>query len=191
MGRLKVLLAEDEAVIRLFLRQTLEEAGHIVVGEAGDGEEAVRLADALGPDVVILDIKMPLMTGLEAAERIGKSKTAACVIITAYPEREFVEQAQKPGVFAFLVKPFYAPALLAAVELARARFDELRQLERELADSNDRLEGRRLIDRAKGLLMDRHGLKEAEAFRALQVRAMKTRKALADVAKDVIAEKPA
>ena len=188
---LRVLIAEDEAVIRLFLRRSLEEAGHVVIGEAGNGEEAVQLADALGPDVVILDIKMPRLSGLEAAERIGKRRSAACVIITAYPEREFVEKATQPGVFAFLVKPFHAPALLAAVELARARFVEVRQVERELTDSRGRLEGRRLIDRAKGVLMDKHGLKEAEAFRAMQLRSMQTRKALEDVAADIIAGKPA
>jgi response regulator NasT len=183
----KILIAEDESIIRMDLRETLERAGHSVVAEAGDGREAVRLAETLRPDACLLDIKMPLLSGLTAALRITKKKIAPCVILTAYRDRKLIDRARRAGAYTFLVKPFQEPELLGALELAATRFEELRALERELDGARSALEARKLIDRAKGLLMDRHGLKEAEAFRVLQKRAMETRRSLSDIAREVLA----
>ncbi len=188
-GPVKILVADDESIIRMDLRETLEAAGHEVVGEAADGREAVSLADQLQPDAVLLDIKMPRMSGLTAA---GKIRGAPCVILTAYKDARTIARAKRSGAYTFLVKPFREAELLAALELAAARFEERRALEAELADSRGKLEARRTIERAKGLLMDRHGLKEGEAFRLLQKRSMDTRRTLVEVAREILAaEKPA
>lgn len=183
---MKVVIAEDESVIRMDLRETLERAGHSVVGEAGNGREAVELAETLRPDVVLLDIKMPILSGITAALRITKKRVAPCVILTAYRDRKLIDRAKRSGAYTFLVKPFQEPELLGALELAAARFEETRVLERELDGARSALEARKWIDRARGLLMDRHGLSEAEAFRVLQKRAMDTRRSLADVAREVL-----
>lgn len=180
---MKIVIADDESVIRMDLREALEGAGHEVVGEAADGREAVALAETLQPDVVLLDVKMPRMSGVVAA---GKIKAAPCVILTAYPDARTVARAKKSGAFTFLLKPYKEAELLAALEMAAARFEERRALERELADSRGKLEARKIIDRAKGLLMDRHGLKEGEAFRLLQKRSMDTRRSLVEVAKEIL-----
>jgi len=180
----KVLIADDESIIRMDLRETLEAAGHEVVGEAADGRQAVALAETLQPDVVILDVKMPRLGGLAAAARI---RSAPCVILTAYKDAKTIAKARASGAFMFLVKPYQEAELLAALELAAARFEERRTLEAELADSRGKLEARKIIDRAKGLLMDRHGLKEGEAFRLLQKRSMDTRRTLVEVAKEILA----
>ena len=183
MPAVKIVIADDESVIRMDLRETLEEAGHEVVGEARDGKEAVALVETLQPDAVLLDVKMPRMSGLIAA---GKIRSAPCIILTAYKDSKTIARARKSGVFTFLVKPYKEPELLAALELAVARFEERRALETELADSRHKLEARKIIDRAKGLLMDKHGLKEGEAFRLLQKRSMDTRRSLVEVAKEIL-----
>jgi len=187
-GLMKVLLAEDESVIRMDLRETLERAGYAVVAEASNGREAVELAETLMPDVVLLDIKMPRLSGLTAALRITKKRIAPCVILTAYRDRKLIERARRSGATTFLVKPFQEPELVAALELAAARFEETRVLERELESARSALEGRKLIDRAKGFLMDRHGLKESEAFRILQKRAMDNRRPISDIARELLAQ---
>jgi response regulator NasT len=180
----RILLADDESIIRMDLKEALEAAGHQIVGEAADGKEAVALAEALQPDAILLDIKMPRMTGLAAAAKI---KSAPCVILTAYKDAKTIAKARKSGAYTFLVKPYKESELLAALELAAARFDEKRALEAELADSRGKLEARKLIDRAKGVLMDRHGLKEGDAFRLLQKRSMDTRRTIVEVAKEILA----
>lgn len=186
---MKILIADDESIIRMDLRETLEAAGHEVVGEAADGRQAVALAEALQPDAVLLDVKMPRMNGLSAASKI---KAAPCVLLTAYKDAKTIAGAKKSGAYTFLVKPYKEAELLAALELAAARFEERQALERELADSRGKLEARKLIDRAKGLLMDKHGLKEGEAFRVLQKRSMDTRRTLVEVAKEILGgQKPA
>jgi response regulator NasT len=152
-GSRRVLIAEDEALIRLDLREMLVEEGYDVVGEAGDGETAVRLAEELKPDLVILDIKMPVMDGLAAAEKIAGSRLAAVVILTAFSQRELVERARAAGAMAYLVKPFQKSDLVPAIEIALSRFSELSILEAEVATLTDRLETRKVVERAKGQLM--------------------------------------
>src|SRR2546427_4633870 len=174
-ARRRVLIAEDEALIRLDLAEMLVEEGYDVVGEAGDGENAVRLAEELRPDLVILDIKMPIMDGLAAAEKIADARIAPVVILTAFSQRELVERARQAGAMAYLVKPFAKHDLVPAIELAVSRFAELQALENEVAGLNDRLETRKVVERAKGLLMSKQGLSEPEAFRWIQRTAMDRR----------------
>ncbi|MGH2686529.1 MAG: ANTAR domain-containing response regulator [Actinomycetota bacterium] len=178
-----VLLAEDEALIRLDLKEMLEEEGYEVVGEAGDGESAVRLARERRPDLVILDIKMPGLDGLTAAQRISEEGLAPVVVLTAFSQRELVERAARAGAMAYLVKPFQKADVLPAIEVAVARYGQIQELEDEVADREERLETRTLVDRAKGVLMDTYRMKEADAFRFLQKTAMDRRLKLAEVAR--------
>jgi response regulator NasT len=182
----RVLVAEDEALIRLDLVEMLREEGYQVVGEAGDGEEAVRLAGELRPDLVILDVKMPKMDGIEAASVIAKERIAPVVILTAFSQRDLVERARDAGAMAYLVKPFAKRDLVPAVELAMSRFSELQALENEVASLTDRLETRKVIERAKGLLMSAQGLTEPEAFRWIQRTAMDRRTTMKAVAEAVV-----
>ena len=182
----RVLVAEDEALIRLDLVEMLREEGYQVVGEAGDGEEAVRLAGELRPDLVILDVKMPKMDGIEAASEIAKDRIAPVVILTAFSQRDLVERARDAGAMAYLVKPFAKRDLVPAVELAMSRFSELQALENEVASLTDRLETRKVIERAKGLLMSAQGLSEPEAFRWIQRTAMDRRTTMKAVAEAVV-----
>ena len=182
----RVLVAEDEALIRLDLVEMLREEGYQVVGEAGDGEEAVRLAGELRPDLVILDVKMPKMDGIEAASVIAKDRIAPVVILTAFSQRDLVERARDAGAMAYLVKPFAKRDLVPAVELAMSRFSELQALENEVASLTDRLETRKVIERAKGLLMSAQGLTEPEAFRWIQRTAMDRRTTMKAVAEAVV-----
>lgn len=182
----RVLVAEDEALIRLDLVEMLREEGYQVVGEAGDGEEAIKLATELKPDLVILDVKMPKLDGIEAASKITGDRVAPVVILTAFSQRDLVERARDAGTMAYLVKPFAKRDLVPAIELAISRFAELQALEAEVAGLTDRLETRKLIDRAKGLLMTKQGLSEPDAFRWIQRTAMDRRTTMKAVAQAVI-----
>jgi AmiR/NasT family two-component response regulator len=184
----RVLIAEDEALIRLDLREMLVEEGYDVVGEAGDGEAAVKLAEELKPDLVILDVKMPIMDGIAAAERIAGSRIAPVVILTAFSQRELVERARAAGAMAYLVKPFQKSDLVPAIEVALSRYSELSQLESEVASLTDRLETRKAVERAKGRLMATYGMTEPEAFKWIQRTAMDHRLTMREVADRIIAE---
>ncbi len=181
-----IVIAEDEAIIRLDLRELLEEEGYAVVGEAGRGDQAVVLADQLRPDVVILDVKMPGMDGIEAAKQICAMGHSAVLMLTAFSQREIVEQARDAGALAYLVKPFQKSDLVPAIELASARFAETKALVAEVGELQDRLEVRKLLDRAKGLLADQYGLKEADAFQFIQRRAMSDRSTMRAVAESIL-----
>jgi response regulator NasT len=183
---MRVLIAEDEALIRLDLREMLEEEGFDVVGEAADGEQAVALATKLHPDLVICDIKMPKMDGIQAAAQITEARIAPVVMLTAFSQRDLIERARDAGAMAYLVKPFQKRDLLPAIEMASSRFAEMRALEAEVTGLRERLEARKLIERAKGMLMTRHGLSEPEAFRWIQRAAMDNRTSMRAVAELVL-----
>ncbi|MFF3179415.1 ANTAR domain-containing response regulator [Rhodococcus pyridinivorans] len=178
----RVVVAEDEALIRLDLVEMLREEGYEVVGEAGDGQRAVELAEELRPDLVIMDVKMPRRDGIDAASEIAQRRIAPVVILTAFSQRELVERARDAGAMAYLVKPFSKSDLVPAIEVAVSRFSELRELEREVQGLNDRFETRKLVDRAKGLLMEKHAMTEPEAFRWIQRAAMDRRTTMKQVA---------
>jgi two-component system, response regulator PdtaR len=188
--RRRVLIAEDEALIRLDLREMLIEEGYDVVGEAADGETALRLAEQTRPDLVILDIKMPIMDGLAAAEKIAAARLAPVVILTAFSQRDLVERARAAGAMAYLVKPFQKSDLVPAIEIAASRFAEMTALETEVATLTDRLETRKLVERAKGALMTTYSMTEPQAFRWIQRTAMDHRMTMRDVAERIIAETP-
>ena len=183
----RVLIAEDEAIIRLDLRETLEEEGYEIVAETGRGDEAVELARSMGPDLAILDIKMPGMDGLEAARLITDERLCGVLVLTAFSQRDFIEQARDAGALAYLVKPFQKSDLVPAIELAIARFRELSALADEVKGLEEQLETRKVVDRAKGLLMDRHGLSEQDAFSFIQKRAMSERTKMKTIAERVVA----
>ncbi len=190
---LRVVIAEDEAIIRLDLKEILEEEGYEVVGAASRGEEAIDLIRNLRPDLAILDVKMPGKDGIEVASELSQENICPVVILTAFSQRSFVEQARDAGVLAYLVKPFQASDLVPAIELARARFQERAALEQEVSNLSDKveratrqLETRKLLDRAKGILMDRDSFSEPAAFEFIQKTAMDTRSTMAEVAQRVI-----
>jgi response regulator NasT len=183
----RVLLAEDEALIRLDLKEMLQEEGYDVVGEAGDGETAVKLAEQLRPDLIILDVKMPGMDGITAAERIAANRIAPVVILTAFSQRDLVERARDAGAMAYLVKPFQKRDLLPAIEMAVSRHAEIVSLESEVSTLGERLEARKIVERAKGVLQVEHGLSEPEAFRWIQRTSMNRRSTMRSVAEAVIA----
>src|SRR4051812_20001292 len=189
----RVLVAEDEAIIRLDLKEMLEEEGYDVVGEAGDGEQAVRLAEELKPDLVILDVKMPVLDGISAAEKIVQARIAPVVMLTAFSQRELVERAVDAGAMAYLVKPFAKSDLLPTIEVAVSRHAQLTALEKEVDDLHDRLETRKIVDRAKGKLQAEHGMSEPDAFRWIQKTSMDRRTSMRAVADGVVAgtESPA
>lgn len=182
----RVVIAEDEAIIRLDLKELLEEEGYDVVAETGRGDEAVELVRANKPDLAILDIKMPGMDGLTAARHIAGERQCAVLILTAFSQRDLVEQARDAGALAYIVKPFQKSDLIPAIEVALGRYAELVQLESDVGDLTERLEARKSIDRAKGQLMDKHGLNETDAWRFLQTTAMNRRVKVHEVAQLVI-----
>ena len=182
----RVVIAEDEAIIRLDLKETLEEEGYEVVAETGRGDEAVELVRRHEPDVAILDIKMPGLDGLSAAREIAGERRAAVLILTAFSQRDLIEQARDAGALAYLVKPFQRSELIPAVEIALGRHREMRTLHDQTQSLEDQLETRKLVDRAKGILMDSHGMGENEAFDWIQKRAMNERLKAKDVAQQVI-----
>ena len=182
----RVVLAEDEAIIRLDLKETLEDEGYDVVGETGRGDEAVALVKELAPDLAILDIKMPGLDGLTAAREITAERRAAVLILTAFSQRDLVERASDAGALAYLVKPFQRSELIPAVEVALGRFKEVKALEAEVRGLEEQLETRRVVDRAKGILMDAHGLTEGAAFTFIQRAAMRERATMRAIATQVI-----
>ena len=181
-----VVIAEDEAIIRLDLKEILEEEGYEVVGETGRGDEAIDLVRQLKPDLVILDIKMPGTDGLTAAREITSERLAAVVILTAFSQRDLVDQARDAGVLAYVVKPFQKSDLLPQIEIALGRFKEIQNLAHDVKSLEDQLETRRVVERAKGILMDELGMKEAEAFSWIQRTAMRERVTMKEVARRVI-----
>jgi len=184
--RIRVIVADDESVIRTDLREMLTTLGYLVIGEAGDGQSAVNLARELKPDIVIMDIKMPGMDGIEAAKILTQEKIAPVLLLTAYSQRELFERAKEAGVVGYLVKPYREQEIAPAIEIALARFQEFRVLEKEVGDLRETLETRKIVDRAKGILMDTQHLTEAEAFRKIQKMSMNTRKAMKEIAEAII-----
>ena len=185
-----VVIAEDEALIRMDLAEMLTEEGYDVVGQAGDGAKAIELAESLRPDLVILDVKMPVLDGIAAAERIASERIAPVVILTAFSQRDLVERARDAGAMAYLVKPFSKSDLVPAIEMAVSRFAELSLLEHEVADLQDRLETRKAVDRAKSILQEQLQLSEPEAFRWIQKTAMDLRLSMRQVAEGVVTHGP-
>jgi AmiR/NasT family two-component response regulator len=185
-ARPRVVIAEDEAIIRLDLHETLVAQGYDVVGEAGRGDEAVELVRTLRPDLVILDVKMPGLDGLSAARLIAAERLAAVLVLTAFSQRELVTEARDAGALAYLVKPFQEKDLVPAIEVALARHAELVALERSVDDLQERLAARKVIDRAKGRLMDQHGLDEQTAWRFIQTSAMNGRTSIAAIAQRIL-----
>jgi two-component system, response regulator PdtaR len=183
---IRVIIAEDEALIRLDLKEMLEEEGYSVVAEVGDGQEAVDRATELRPDLVVLDIQMPVLDGLSAAEQIASARIAPVIVLTAFSQRELVERARDAGAMAYLVKPFSKNDLVPAIEVARARFSEMTALDGEVRTLEERLETRKVVEKAKGLLMAQQGMTEAEAFRWIQRTAMNQRTSRKGLAQSII-----
>lgn len=186
MERTRVIIADDESIVRTDLKEMLTTLNYLVVGEVGDGQSAVNLARELKPDVVLMDIKMPDMDGIEAAKILTEEQIAPVVLLTAYSQKDLVDRAKEAGVVGYLVKPFREADLLPAIEVALARFGEFKQMNQEVHDLQDALETRKLVDRAKGILMDAQGLEEQEAFRRIQKMSMNTRKPMKEVAEAII-----
>lgn len=182
----RVVVAEDEALIRLDLVELLEEHGYEIVGQASDGEEAVRLANELEPDLIVMDVKMPELDGITAADKIAEDRICAVVMLTAFSQRDLIKRAKEAGAMAYVVKPFDASDVIPAIEIAMARFAEIRGVEDEVMDLEERLESRKIVDQAKGILQASLDLTEPEAFRWIQKTAMDLRKSMREVAQGVI-----
>lgn len=183
---LRLVIADNESLIRMDLREMLEEAGHEIVGEAMDGRKAVVLTRSYRPDLVIMDIKMPQMDGIAAAKKMAEEKLAPVLLLTAFSQPEIVEKAKDSGVLGYLVKPVQEAQLFPAMEIARSRWQEMQDMEAELAGLRDTLEARKTLDRAKGILMAMHHLSEPEAYRRIQQYAMMKRKTLKEIAEAVV-----
>lgn len=186
---MRILIADDDPIIRLDLKQMLENLGYSVVAEAEDGQKAVQLAREAKPDVCVLDVKMPVMDGIDAAETITEEAIAPCILLTAYSDQELVARARNAGVFGYLVKPFKPSDLAPAIEVAVSRYEQNRQLTQEISSLSERLEARKVVERAKGILMTDFNLGEAEAYRRIQVQSMNTRKSMKEVAEAIILAK--
>jgi len=184
--RVRVVIADDESVICMDLREMLSNLGYLVVGEAGDGRSAVNLARELRPDVVIMDVKMPDMDGIEATSVLTGDRIAPVVLLTAFSQRDLIDRAKQAGVVAYLVKPVKETDLAPAIEVALARFGEFREMEKEVDSLQEQLETRKMVDRAKGILMDSQSLSESEAFRRIQKMSMNTRKSMKEIAQAII-----
>jgi len=182
MPQTRIVIADDESLIRMNLRETLVGLGYLVVGEAGDGVSVINLARELRPDLVVMDIKMPKLDGIQAAKVLTEEKIAPVLLLTAHSDKELVERARDAGVVGYIVKPFRDSELMPAIEIARARFEEFLIVEQQVGDLKETLETRKIIERAKGMLMDSQGLKEAEAFRRIQQLSMNSRKSMREVA---------
>ncbi|WP_369137752.1 ANTAR domain-containing response regulator [Modestobacter versicolor] len=187
----RVLIAEDEALIRLDLKEMLEEEGYVVVAEVGDGQAAVDQARELRPDLVVLDVQMPVLDGLAAAEQIAAARIAPVIVLTAFSQRELVERARDAGAMAYLVKPFSKNDLVPAIEVAVARFQEMHALDAEVTDLKERLQARKVVEQAKGRLMAERGMTEAEAFRWIQRTAMNERTSMKALAEAILATEAA
>ena len=185
---LRVVVAEDEALIRLDLVEMLTEAGYEVVGQAGDGEAAIEITEKEKPDLVVMDVKMPKLDGISAAERIANQRIAPVVILTAFSQRDLVERARDAGAMAYLTKPFTIDDLMPAIELAVSRFQEITQLDAEVTDLQEQLKARKMIEKAKGILMKNLSITEPEAFKWMQKTAMDKRRSMTDVAQLVMDE---
>lgn len=186
MKRTRILIADDESIILMDLREMLTNLGYLVVGEASDGQSAVNMARELKPDLVIMDIKMPGMDGIEAAKILTEEKIAPVLLLTAYSQQDLIERAREAGVIGYLVKPFRESNLAPAIEVTLARFEEFRAVQKEVEDLKEALETRKLVDRAKGILMDTQGLTEQEAFRRIQKMSMNTRRPMKEIAEAII-----
>lgn len=186
MERTRIIIADDESIVRTDLREMLTSLGYLVVGEVGDGQSAVHLARELKPDVVLMDIKMPDMDGIQAAKILTEEQIAPVILLTAYGQKELVDQAKEAGVVGYLVKPFRETDLLPAIEVALSRFSEFKVVSQEVEDLQNALETRKLVERAKGILMDTQGMDEQEAFRKIQKMSMNTRKPMKEVADAII-----
>ncbi|GIW10685.1 MAG: Fis family transcriptional regulator [Dehalococcoidia bacterium] len=186
MPATRVVIADDESIIRMDLREMLTSMGYQVVGEASDGQTAINLARQTRPDLVIMDIRMPDLDGIEAARILTREKIAPVLLLTAYSQQELVDGAKEAGVVGYLVKPFREPDLKPAIEIALQRYREFRALEKEVSSLAEQLETRKLVDRAKGILMDRHGLKEAEAYSRMQKLSMNSRKSMREIAEAIL-----
>lgn len=186
MAKTRVVIADDESLIRLDLKEMLTNLGYLVVGEAGDGLSAVNLARELKPELVVMDIKMPNMDGIAAAKVLTEEHIAPVLLLTAFSQQDLVERAKEAGVVGYIVKPFREQELVPAIEVALERFREFRALEKEVNDLKDAFETRKLVDRAKGLLMDSQGLTEAEAFRKIQKMSMNSRKSMREIAEAIL-----
>ena len=186
MGQTRVVIADDESIIRMDLKEMLTNLGYLVVGEAGDGLSAVNLGRELKPDIVIMDIKMPDLDGIAAAKILTEERIAPVLLLTAFSQTELVDGAKEAGVVGYVVKPFRETDLVPSIEIALSRFKEFRVLEREAQSLRDTLETRKLVERAKGVLMDSQELKEAEAFRKIQKLSMNTRKSMREVAEAIL-----
>ncbi len=186
MAQTRVVIADDESIIRMDLREMLTNLGYLVVAETGDGVSAVNVARELRPDLVIMDIKMPDLDGIQAARILTEERIAPVLLLTAFSQQELIEGAKEAGVVGYIVKPFRESELVPAIEVALARFREFKAIEKELSDTKNILETRKIVERAKGVLMDTQGLKEAEAFRKIQKLSMNTRKSMREVAEAIL-----
>lgn len=186
MPQIRLVVADDESLIRMNLKETLVGLGYLVVGEAGDGATVIHLARELRPDLVLMDIKMPKIDGIQAAKVLTEEKIAPVLLLTAYSDRELVDRAKEAGVVNYIVKPFREAELLPAIEIAMSRYQEFMKMDEEISDLKETLETRKLVERAKGVLMDTQGLKEAEAFRKIQQLSMNTRKSMKEIAQALL-----